>query len=85
MIPNHIMLPGGTGCLCRQTHRSYVSFVTLCLCGFASEQATDLARAPSEANRQTPLASLFRFEPADRRPEPGAQRFLKLLLCPEAV
>ena len=31
------------------------------------------------------LLHIFRFEPADRRPEPGAERFLKLLLCPGAV
>ena len=27
----------------------------------------------------------FPFEPADRRPEPSAERFLTLLLCPSAV
>src|ERR1017187_651104 len=31
------------------------------------------------------LIHFFRFEAADRRPEPGAERFLKLLLCPGAV
>ena len=31
------------------------------------------------------LLHFFRFEPTDRRPEPGAERFLKFLLCPGAV